>query len=240
MQLQQFVTKGFWQVLDWVYPPVCASCGEPGYRLCPECFEKINFMHGNQCHICGCSIRKANNLCDTCRETSPPYDGVRSLAYYEGVIRECVHALKYENNQSLGDTFSNLLAELITKENWQIDTVVPVPLSIQRYNERGYNQSSLLGKPLAARLKIKFNPFALKRIRHTPSQVGLSADERRQNVIGAFKAENGLVCGKSVLLVDDVMTTGATMIACAQAIKDAGAKTAYGVTLARFAPRKPF
>lgn len=238
MQLKQFVTRGFWQVLDWVYPPVCASCGEPGYRLCPDCYEKINFMHGNQCQVCGCSINKASRLCEACREHMPPYDGVRSLAYYEGVIRECVHALKYENNQSLGDTFSASLAELIINENWQIDIVVPVPLSVQRYHERGYNQSSLLAKPLAAQLRLKVNPFALKRIRHTASQVGLSADERHQNVIGAFKAEADLVRGKNILLVDDVMTTGATMTACAQAAKDGGAKFVYGVTLARFAPRK--
>lgn len=234
MQLQHFVYKGFWQVLDWIYPPVCASCGEPGYRLCPRCYEKINFLGGNLCQICGRTISTpSKNLCDACCDKNPPYDGIRSLAYYRGVIRECVHALKYENNQSLGDTFSALLAELIRGENWSINIVVPVPLSDERHHERGYNQASLIAKPLAARLSLTFNPFALKRIRHTPSQVGLSADERHQNVIGAFEAEADLVGGRSVLLVDDVLTTGATMTACAQAVKEAGAKTAYGVTLAR-------
>ncbi len=111
--------------------------------------------------------------------------------------------------------------------------MVPVPLSEERYHERGYNQASLLAKPLAARLSLTFNPYALKRIRHTASQVGLSAHERHQNVIGAFEAETDLVRGKSLLIVDDVMTTGATMKACAQALKKAGAKSAYGVVLAR-------
>jgi ComF family protein len=234
MQLQNFVYKGFWQVLDWVYPPVCASCGEPGYRICPICYEKINFLHGNLCQICGCSIKKiSKKICDICCDNNPPYDGIRSLAYYEGVIRECVHALKYKNNQSLGDTFSELLVKLIRRENWQINFVVPVPLSEERYHERGYNQASLLAKPLAARLSLTFNPYALKRIRHTASQVGLSAHERHQNVIGAFEAETDLVRGKNLLIVDDVMTTGATMKACAQALKKAGAKSAYGVVLAR-------
>jgi len=232
--LRQFFYSDFWQILDWVYPPVCASCGEPGYRICPPCSEKIKFLSGDLCEICGCSMRKSSKkVCETCREIKPPFDGFRSLAHYEGVIRECVHALKYENNQSLGDTFSNWLAALIIKQAWQLDVVIPVPLSNQRLRERGYNQSSLLAKPLAGRLDLKYDPFAIKRIRHTPSQVGLSAEERRQNVIGAFQAEECLVSGKRVLLVDDVMTTGATMTACSQAVRDAGAQCVYCVTFAR-------
>ena len=237
--LQQYLYSGFWKVLDWIYPPICASCGEPGYRLCPDCYEKIRFLRGKKCQICGRILNQTATLCNTCQIEPPPFNGFRSLAFYEGVIRDCVHALKYENNQSLGDFFSYRLASLINKENWQLDMVTPVPLSAQRFRERGYNQSSLLAKPLAARLKTKFNPFAIRRIRHTPSQVGLSLEERRQNVIGAFQAENALICGKSVLLVDDVMTTGATMIACAQAVRNAGAKTVYCATLARHLPRNP-
>lgn len=239
LDLRQYLYSGFWKVLDWIYPPVCASCGEPGYRLCPDCYEKIQFLQGNKCQICGRIINETATQCVTCQTEPPPYDGFRSLGFYEGVIRDCVHALKYENNQSLGDFFSQMLVSLISKENWQLDMVTPVPLSAQRYRERGYNQSSLLAKPLAARLKVKFNPFAVRRIRHTPSQVGLSAEERRQNVIGAFQAENALVYRKSVLLVDDVMTTGATMTACAQAVRDAGARPVYCVTLARHLPRNP-
>jgi len=172
-----------------------------------------------------------------CEEKTLPYDGFRSLAIYQGVIRDCVHDLKYNNNQSLGDTFSQWLAALIAQENWELDMVTPVPLSAQRYRERGYNQSSLIAKPLAARLHLKCIPIVVRRIRHTPSQVGLSAEERRLNVIGAFEAEKDLVSGKRVLLVDDVMTTGATITSCALALKNAGAKAVYCVTLARHSPR---
>ena len=234
---QQFVFSGFWNVLDWIYPPVCASCSEPGYRLCPECFEKIKFLLGSRCDICGGVINEHVKRCRNCKKKTPPYDGLVSLAIYDGVMRDCIHALKYDNNQSLGDTFSKWLVPLVHQNDWGLDMVTPVPLSAKRYRERGYNQSSLIARPLAARLHLKCIPFAVRRIRHTPSQVGLSAEERRLNVIGAFKAEEDLVIGKRILLVDDVMTTGATISSCAKALHDAGASAVYCITLARYSPQ---
>jgi len=158
------------------------------------------------------------------------------LADYEGVIRECIHALKYENRLGFGWFFSKPLSEIVIKEGWQPDLISPVPLSQERMRERGYNQAAQIAKPLAARLGVQYNPYSLVRIRDTKSQVGLSANQRRINVSGAFEAKTELVSGKKVLIIDDVMTTGATMAACAQAIKKAGAKSAYGVVLARHGP----
>ncbi len=156
-----------------------------------------------------------------------------NLAEYDGVIRECIHALKYQNNQGLGAYFSVMLADLVRSEGWHVDLVIPVPLSKQRIRERGYNQSAKLARPLATRLNTRYNTFGLLRTRHTNSQVGLSAADRQLNVSGAFKAVPEIVAGKNVLLVDDVTTTGSTLEACAEALKEAGAHHVYCLTLAR-------
>ena len=233
IRIAEIIYKGFWTTLDWIYPPVCGGCGEPGHRLCPNCQAKINYICGNLCTICGLPLLDRRGLCSLCKGSPPPYDGLRSLAKYEGVIRDCIHALKYENNQSLGDYFSQELIEIIQREKWVLDIVIPVPLSPFRRKTRGYNQSALLARPLAMRLSLDYRPFGLKRIRNTQSQVELSAAERRLNVRGAFEAVPEIVAGKGVLLVDDVTTTGSTIEECTKALKIAGTSEVYCLTLAR-------
>jgi ComF family protein len=156
------------------------------------------------------------------------------VAEYEGVIRACIHALKYDHNQSLGEFFSPWMGELVAAMNWEVDLVVPVPLSEERVRMRGYNQSELLARPLALHLGIRYLPICVSRIRNTPSQVGLSASERRINVAGAFLAIPELVTGRRILLVDDVSTTGATLAACSNAVFLAGGSKVYCITLAGF------
>jgi ComF family protein len=164
----------------------------------------------------------------------PTFDAARSLAVYGGVIRECIHSLKYKNNRSLGIYFAGLLLPIVRKEAWHIDIVVPVPLSKERLRERGYNQAAAVARPLALFLELPYQPFCLEQVRDTRSQVGLSAEERRINVINAFKAVPDLVHQKNILLVDDVKTTGATLSACASALKKAGSGKVFCITIARF------
>lgn len=225
--------KGFWAALDWLFPPVCAGCGEHGYRLCPECHAKIRYITGNVCKVCGLPISSRRSLCVRCGDSPPPYDALRSLANYEGIIRDCIHALKYENDQSLGDFFADELIALVLAERWLVDMVIPVPLSPFRIKTRGYNQSALLAYPIAMRLSLKYRPFGMRRTRNTRSQVELSAEGRRINVKGAFEAVPEIVGEKRVLLVDDVTTTGSTIEECARALRRAGASCIYCLTLAR-------
>ena len=164
----------------------------------------------------------------------PKFDAARSLAIYGGVIRECIHSLKYKNNRSLGKYFADYLLQIVSKEAWHIDLVVPVPLSKERFRERGYNQAAAVAHPLALFLERPYQPFSLEQVRDTRSQVGLSAEERRLNVVDAFEAVPELVHKKDILLIDDVKTTGATLSACAGALKIAGADNVFCVTIARF------
>jgi ComF family protein len=232
-QITTKIFKGFWTVLDWIYPPVCAVCKLPGYPLCSDCQKKIQFIHGKICRICGALLNSSFDICHNCQTKRPAFESMRNLAVFGGVIRECIHALKYENNRSLGKYFSDLLLPIVKRENWQIDCVLPVPLSKARLKARGYNQAAVIACPLALLLEKPYVSCAVSRVRDTKSQIGLSASERRLNVIGAFEALPDLVCGKNLLLVDDVMTTGSTMESCAKALKEAGAKTVNCVTIAR-------
>jgi ComF family protein len=116
---------------------------------------------------------------------------------------------------------------------WNVDVIAPVPLGLARLAQRGYNQSALVAKPLALALGVRYYPLALRRSRETHSQVGLSAVQRKENVKGAFEAKFNLVTGRSILVVDDVTTSGATLDACAAALFEAGARQVYGLTLAR-------
>ncbi|MCB2202522.1 ComF family protein [bacterium] len=225
--------RGFWTVLDWIYPPVCVGCGEPGYRLCDKCFGTIRFIEGHVCERCGLPIGLKRLHCEECDEEKPPYDAMRSLARYEGVIRESIHALKYGDNLSLGEVFTDRLTAIVREEDWSPDLIIPVPLSPARKAQRGYNQSTLLARPVALQLGVRFTPEVLRRIRNTQSQVELPADKRRENVKGAFNALPELVSGKRVLLVDDVTTTGSTIKECALALREVGAAAVYCLTLAR-------
>lgn len=234
IQAADLINKGFWGTLDWIYPPECASCGEPGFRLCADCFEKIKFIKEKCCLICGEPMRTAVECCPDCRANPRSYTAIRNLAEYTGVIRDCVHALKYERNIGMGAVFSDPLAALVVESGWLPDLGMPVPLSRQRLTERGYNQAAYIARPLSARLGIRYHPFGIERTRDTPSQVGLSGEARRRNVAGAFRSVPEIVSSKRVLVVDDVMTTGSTMEACARALIDAGAEAVYCLTLGRF------
>ena len=155
---------------------------------------------------------------------------------FEGPIRHAIHNLKYRRNAALGEALAPYLAGYARKLGWQVDLVVPVPLSKQRMKERGYNQAGLLAMPFAAIQGWHYSSQVLVRTRETRSQVGLSPLERKVNISGAFRAEPVLATGKVILLMDDVVTTGATLTACSEALVKAGAKIVYGLTLARALP----
>ena len=176
--------------------------------------------------------------CESCRKSIPPYEVMRSWAVFDGPIRQALHQIKYYRNISLADELSKRLAEYVVNLNWQVDAVVPVPLGKERKRERGYNQVGLVAMRLAEVNDWRYIPQAVVRSRETRSQVGLSIAERKENVSGAFYGKAAIVSKTSILLVDDVATTGATLSACAEALLEAGARSVYALTIARALPHQ--
>lgn len=186
------------------------------------------------CECCGKNTAHPG-LCSTCQETAPDFHAVRSVAYFEGPLREALHRLKYAGDITLAEALADHLIELFTGQAWEVDLVVPVPLGVAHQAERGYNQAALLAWPVAMACNLTYRPQALARIRETRSQVGLGFAERQLNIAGAFQADPAVVSTKRVMVIDDVTTSGATLQACAAALLAAGCVQVYGLTLARTA-----
>lgn len=152
---------------------------------------------------------------------------------YQDPLRKAVRRLKYSRDIALGDALAQHLMWLVEKYQIEAEMVVPVPLGQKRQKERGYNQAALLARSVALGLGLPYKPRAARRTRETASQVGLSLEERQHNVAGAFWANPDLVVHRAVLLVDDVLTTGATLEAAAQALRQAGARQIEAVVVSR-------
>ena len=221
-------------MLDWVYPPNCAGCGVKGYRWCPACHANGPHVSGPVCPICGEPGRNGKT-CHHCRQHPPAFTTARAWALHDGSARHALHQLKYRRDIGLGDALSQEMILLLDELDWQPQIVVPVPLGKNRQQERGYNQAALLARPVSLALGLPYKPQVLQRKRETRTQVGLTRDERRQNMRGAFTARRQSVEGRHVLLVDDVMTTGATLNSAAIALKEAGAANIWAITFARAA-----
>lgn len=222
-----------WTALDVVYPPVCAGCDQFGERWCASCEQAVRKVQEPLCSRCG-RTWSGSGLCSVCHQRLPSFDGLRSWGIFEdGPLRNAIHRLKYSGDLGVGEALTHPLIEMLSVLNWQVDYVTAVPLSRERLAQRGYNQAAFLAFPLAIAMNLPYQKQALDKIRETRSQVGLSITERRDNVKDAFQARDALVRGRGVLVVDDVTTSGATMEACAFALKAAGARSVYGLTLAR-------
>jgi ComF family protein len=161
-------------------------------------------------------------------------DGVRAACLFDGVVRQAIHDLKYRGVRGRAALLGDLTADVLSLRPLATDLLVPVPLAPSRRRRRGFNQSELIAGRIGERLGLAIDAACLVRVRETPPQVGLSADERRANVAGAFKcADPDAVIGRRVALVDDVMTTGATLAACADVLRACGASRVFGVVVAR-------
>ncbi len=221
-----------WQALDWVYPPSCGGCGSVGYRFCPACLEKTAEISLPVCPICG-DPNLDEKPCIRCQSSKPYFTALRSCTIFDGPAREALHRFKYQNDIGLGEVFARLMVVNLKNLGWSFDLITSVPLSLARLKERGYNQATLLARPISLALKSTFTSRILSRIRETRTQVGLSVYERQENMAGAFKANKRLVFDRIILVVDDVATSGATINACAKALLDEGASKVYGFTFAR-------
>lgn len=212
----------------------------PG-ALEPELWSKLQFLSDPVCARCGVPFEIAvdpEQVCGACLANPPRYNRARAALVYGDVSRELVLGLKYQGRRDGLTTLSAWMAAAGKQLLDEADLIVPVPLHYFRLVRRGFNQSGWLAGALARSSGVRLSVDALARTRATPIQGGLSADGRRRNVQGAFRVRRTrtrLVSGKRVLLVDDVLTTGATAEACALALNRAGAVCVDVITLARVA-----
>jgi ComF family protein len=188
------------------------------------------------CVLCRTPFLSASSLdetgrCALCAEGTRGFDAAYSFGAYEGHLRELIHLFKYARMRSLGAPLGRKLAAALPREE-RIDLIIPVPMHWLRRWNRGFNQAERLARSVARRWNLPVST-ALKRVRRTPAQAGLTHVERRENMAGVFRAARGGIEGRRVLLVDDVFTTGATASACAVALKKAGARSVVLLTLAR-------
>jgi ComF family protein len=240
----QRLAEDVWRgALDLVYPRTCAICGgevgREGVHLCWECLSSLPLVTPPFCSLCGDPVEglvEHSYRCSWCRRHAPAFDRARSAVRHRGGFRRALHAFKYQHAVWLRVDFLPILEACVATHfrDTVPDAVTFVPLYSSRERHRTYNQAGTLAHGLSWRLRIPFASGLLRRVRATASQTDLSAAERRRNVRGAFKA----VCpawieGRTFLLVDDVMTTGATVNECARTLKEAGAVGVYVVTLAR-------
>jgi ComF family protein len=183
------------------------------------------------CECCGREVG-GSNRCQDCARSRPRIDGIRAASRFEGVVRTAVHRLKYNGQRALAEPLAELLAK--TSHTLPVaDGVVPLPLHQARERERGYNQSALLATELGRRLDLPVL-LAATRTRKTEDQIGLRRRQRQVNVKGAFACSRPeLVAGRNLLLVDDVCTTGSTLLSCAEPLLQAGAAGVWGLVVAR-------
>ena len=219
-------------LLDLLFPPRCAGCRRPGTWLCPSCLGQVGRVTGPACLRCGRPSRRAE-LCSACRAGTWALYQARAPFLLEGVVQRAVHELKYRGRRVLAGPLGELLVDYLRSLEWPAAAIAAVPLHRERQRARGYNQSDLLARELAGRCGWPLLEDGLVRWRNTPPQVGLDGAARRENVRGAFRWEGEQPPPARVLLLDDVYTTGATMEACAQALREAGATEVRGLALAR-------
>ncbi len=224
-------------IFDFVYPPHCLVCGrylsEKEKDVCEGCWNSQKILSDPFCPTCKSFFPDAETGCFFCSADSNLLC-VRSLGIFDDFYREIIHKFKYKGKLSLGKRLSRRLGEEIKKDKRfsGFDFLIPVPLHPAKKRERGYNQSEIMGEVVSKELNISFLKNVLKRIKNTRDQTKLSDEERKTNVKDAFKVSfPEVIKDKKIILVDDVITTGATLFECARVLKDNGAKKIVGVTL---------
>lgn len=228
--------------LNIFFPPRCLSCdagiSAPG-ALCPECWGKVHFITDPCCISCGAPFEYdlgAGARCEDCLRNAPPFSRARAVMRYDDSCSALIKKLKYQDETRLSRAFTPWLLAAGRELLPDADAIIPVPLYYWRFVHRRYNQAALLAQGMARQSALSFWPDGLIRVRATAQQTGLSKSARTKNVKDAFCLNPRYladVTNKTLVLVDDVYTTGATLSACAETLLSAGAARVFALTLAR-------
>jgi ComF family protein len=235
------VLSAAWErTLDLVFPRRCAGCGDFGELLCAACLSATPRAQPPRCPGCWMPVLSpaegpsAADVCERCRTRPPAFKAARCPFVYAGAAREAVHALKYDGLSGVAATMAEAMAVCLSEWKPPVTALVPVPLAGRRRRSRGYNQSELLAREISRLSGLPVNGGLLVKRKAAPPQAR-AADEaaRRANVEGAFAVRPKAETAGALLLVDDVMTSGATLDACARALVAAGHGPVCALTFAR-------
>jgi len=204
-----------------------------GKPWCPDCQSRVPHIVQPLCDKCGIPVNNGVVICDKCKTNPPAYRKMRSWAVFDSPVQNALHTLKYRRNMGIADALARQIADFVHSLRWDVELLVPMPLGKKRLKERGYNQVGLVARLLAYELGLQYMPQGLWKTRDTRSQVGLSISQRRENVRNVYQAEVKMVNRRSILLMDDVATTGSTIQSSADALLSAGAQDVYALTIAR-------
>jgi competence protein ComFC len=221
------------RVIDFFFPRRCVGCGKMGDFLCARCRKKLPWLLPPFCQKCG-KPESSGPLCATCWGWHSQITGIRSPFRFEGIIRQAIHELKYNSLKAISSCLAILMADYLRDKPIHGEVLVPVPLHPRRLRQRGYNQSGLLARELGRLISLPVAEGNLYRLKNSSPQARAeTVEDRRENVKGAFACRDKKLRKRHVILIDDVCTSGATLEACATAVKAAGALSVWGLTLAR-------
>ena len=237
MRVGDFVRAWSRQLLNFALPARCAGCGtivDEVHSFCPDCWAQVEFLGDSGCSTCGLPLEATDaELCGACVARPPRIQRTRSAVAYDDLSRSIAIRLKYGRKVALARTMARYMAPLVRADGGDA-ILVPVPLHRGRLWQRGFNQSALVAAELARRTGLRSDLRLLKRVKRTPALKGMSLNQRRRTVAGAFSIDPAAELeGRTVVLVDDVLTTGSTANACARALKRAGAGRVELVSWAR-------
>ncbi len=226
--------------LETLLPLPCPLCGKgvpfdgTPNMFCGECMKRMPMIRGKVCRTCGAEIDGIFESCSECmNHPKPPWTRAYALFRYTDEVLDCIHLFKYQGRTELARPLGRLAAGLADAESPRYDCIVPVPLHWRRFLKRGYNQSALFARQLGGHLGIPVRGL-LRRVRHTKQQAFLTKNERNSNIAGAFSISDSTVAEMcSILLVDDVMTTGATLREAAGVLLENGAERVDVLVIAR-------
>ena len=225
------------QLLDFALPPRCAGCGtitDQVHSFCADCWKQVNFLGTGGCSACGLPLEGTDaGICAVCIAKPPRIARTRSAVAYDDLSRGLVLKLKYGRKVALARTMAHYMEPLLDPDTTD-GLLIAVPLHRSRLWQRGFNQSALVAHEIAKRTGLGHSPRAIRRIKRTPPLKGMSLLQRRKTMAGAFSVNPDMdLHGRTVVLVDDVLTTGSTANACARALMRAGAGRVELLTWAR-------
>lgn len=231
------------QLVNYILPLRCLSCyelvvGDKGF--CAQCWNKLNFITKPYCKLCGYQFNLTileGSICGKCIKQKPYFDNARSLLKFDQHSKEVIHAFKYYDRTELAEVFAKLIYNKYNSEFADIDIIIPTPMYKLKRLLRMYNQAHILAKELAILVKKPLYPNLVIKTKWTKPQASLSKAERERNLSGSFKINARTLAkfsieNKTILLVDDVMTTGTTVQSCSKLLKAMGAKSVFVVTIA--------